>query len=85
MQAVANLLHLTTFHIGQMVFMDYQETDINRNIETYLDMFSKCMDIIKYGVYEKCLKPPNKVYKKAGTKTTYRIREGLHYDLERRV
>jgi AcrR family transcriptional regulator len=57
LEAVANLLHLTTFHIGQMVFMDYQETDninnISKNVETYLDMFSKCMDIIKYGVYER--------------------------------
>ncbi len=57
LEAVANLLHLTTFHIGQMVFMDYQETDnmskLNKNVETYLDMFSKCMDIIKYGVYER--------------------------------
>lgn len=57
LEAVANLLHLTTFHIGQMVFTDYRETDsinnISKNIETYLDMFSKCMDIIKYGVYER--------------------------------
>ncbi len=57
LEAVANLLHLTTFHIGQMVFTDYQETDninnISKNVETYLDMFSKCMDIIKYGVYER--------------------------------
>jgi len=54
LQAAVNLIHLTTFHIGQMIFKDPIEIgDIKKGVDTYLEMFTKCMDIIKHGVYEK--------------------------------
>lgn len=55
MQAVVNLLHLATFHVGQLAF-DYRAGDIG-DIEEKLDeclkLFNKYIDIIKYGVYER--------------------------------
>jgi AcrR family transcriptional regulator len=55
MQAVVNLLHLATFHVGQLAF-DYRAGDVG-NIEEKIDeclkLFNKYIDIIKYGVYER--------------------------------
>lgn len=57
-QAVVDLLHLSSFHIGQLLLKDFSNIEdfekeaMGKNIQTYLDMFSKCMDIIKFGVYE---------------------------------
>lgn len=57
-QTVVDLLHMVSFHVGQMIFRDYSagsagSNEIKRNLNTYVEMYSKYVDIIKYGVYKR--------------------------------
>jgi len=60
-ETVVDLLHIVSYHVGQMIFDKYKDKDIceinreeiNRNIDYFEEVFSKYIDILKYGVYEK--------------------------------
>ena len=52
-QMVVDLLHMVSFHVGQLIFKDYTpgSDEIRHNLNYYVDVYSKYVDIIKYGVY----------------------------------
>jgi AcrR family transcriptional regulator len=55
---LVNLLHLVSFFVGQMILKEYKGgndwvEDIKEHIEHYADIYTKYVDIIKYGVYER--------------------------------
>ncbi|MEL7656444.1 MAG: TetR/AcrR family transcriptional regulator [Bacillota bacterium] len=55
LQMVIDLLHMVSFHVGQLIFKDYNggNEQIKVNIDSYVEIYTKYVDIIKYGVYER--------------------------------
>lgn len=54
LQNVMNLLHMASYHVGQMIFREYgRETEhFKENADRYVKIFNQYVDIIKYGVCE---------------------------------
>lgn len=54
LQNVMNLLHMASYHVGQMIFREYgRETEhFKENADRYVKVFNQYVDIIKYGVCE---------------------------------
>lgn len=55
LQMAVDLLHLVSFHVGQLVFKDYSAgaDRVKINIDNYVEIYTKYIEIIKYGVCER--------------------------------
>lgn len=60
-QLVDDLLHMVSYYVGQTIFNDLKGKGplttagkelFNQNIDNYLNLFEKYVDVLKYGVYE---------------------------------
>ena len=53
-QMVIDLLHMVSYHIGQMVYKEYhgQIDNFKDNVYKYTEAYKKYINIIKYGVYK---------------------------------
>lgn len=51
---VIDLLHMISYHIGQMMFKDYggQMDNFKKNIDKYTETYKQYVKLIKYGVYK---------------------------------
>lgn len=53
-QMVLNLLHMISYHVGQMIFKDYcgNMDNFKENLSKYTETYKHYVKIIKYGVYK---------------------------------
>lgn len=59
-ELVVNLLHMVSYHVGHLVFEEYKKEKelasadrekLRKNMTSFDEIFSKYIDILKYGVY----------------------------------
>jgi hypothetical protein len=58
---VDDLLHMVSYYIGQLITNDLKGKDLNtiindeikKNLERYVELFEKYVDIVRYGIYER--------------------------------
>lgn len=53
-QMVLDLLHMISYHVGQMIFKDYSGNmdRFRENVDRYTETYKEYVKIIKYGVYK---------------------------------
>lgn len=54
-QMIIDLLHMVSYHVGQMVFKDYKPgvDDLQELVSKYADTYNLYIEIIKHGIYIK--------------------------------
>ena len=61
LETVVDMIHMVSFYVGQLIYKDYYGKDLTKaireeiidNIENYVEILSRYMDVLKYGVYER--------------------------------